>query len=228
MAAFVKSVEHFTHSYGTTAGVTSNTVNLTKGQDETKCVPFYTAHTTGSGTNLRNNDFFACEMIDNSGTPAVKIHRNAATTVSDKDLSVYVVEFGSNVTVQQGSVDITGITVSDTITAIVEANSFAVFSQFISGSQQSALFGEAMVRCFFGSTTSIDFDRELSNNIDWTIHWYVVESDGTDFLTEYVEDSWTGSETGPTNLTLSNAITLEDAFVINSHTSSDHQSLYLT
>lgn len=223
MVAFVKSVELIAATSGTLSGYNSFDVALTKGQDETKCVPFFTCNATSGGSDLRNNDFWAVEMVDVTGTANVRVHRNPSSTISANNISIYVVEFGSNVTVQQGSVDITTGTASDTLTTIVEANSFAVFGQYMQdGSSGTDDFNDAMIQCRFGSTTSIDFDRRASGTPDWTIHWYVVESDGTDFLTEYVTADWTTSQTGPTGHTLTTDVSdITNAFVIPSYETSE-------
>lgn len=220
MAAFIVSIEKVSTTFTATAGVTSNTVNLSKSQDETKCVPFCTNYVTTTGGDIRNNDFVGLEMIDNAGTPAVKIHRYAlAAPASAIHVDIFVIEFGSNVTVQQGSSSLTGTTVSGTISAITLANSFCVFSQVGSTATGSDDANDTFVQARFGSTTSVDFDRRSGGVPDWTIYWYVVESNGADFLTEYVNDSWANSESGPTGLTLSNIIALADAFVIASYES---------
>ena len=216
MAAFVVSIEKVTATFDTTAGVVNTTVNLSKGQDETKCVPFCTILATSNGADRRANDAAGLEMIDNSGTPAVRVHRASTSTVPSLSVEIFVIEFGSNVTVQQGSVALTGTTANDTLTAITEANSFCIFSQLATAATGDGM-DDMFVQARFGSTTSVDFDRRAAGGPDWTIYWYVVESDGSDFLTEYVNDDWTSAETGPTGLTLSNTIALANAFVVSTY-----------
>ena len=216
MAAFIVSIEKISTTFDTSTGSTSNTVNLSKGQDETKCVPFCTNYVTTPGSDFRNDDLVGLEMIDNAGTPAVKVHR-WGVAASAVHVDIFVIEFGSNVTIQQGSVALTGTTAASTITAITTANSFCVFSQVGSTGTGSDDFNDMFVRASFGSTTSVDFARQAAGVPDWTVYWYVVESDGSDFLTEYVNDSWTSAETGPTGLTLSNTISLTDAFVVSTY-----------
>ena len=220
--AFVVSVEQVTATFDTTAGATSQTVNLSKGQDETKCAAWYTCRATAAGSDIKANDFFACEMIDNGGTPAVRVHRHAlaATTVSERVVEVFVVEFSAAVTVQQGSVSLTGTTVSDTISSITQTNAFAIFGQVNRSTSSGDDFDDAFIQCKFASDTSIQFDRRAGGTPDWDIYYYVIESNGTDFTTEYVEDSWTTNETGPTNLTIS-AVTLANSFVIPTYETSE-------
>ena len=220
MPAFVKSVEHISTSFDTTTGAVSTTVNLSKGQDETKCVPFNSIRTTTGGTELRENEWVACEMIDNAGTPAVKTHRNANTTASAIQVEIFVVEFGANVTVQQGSVALTGLTASAALTAIVLNNSFCHIQQVNTVDPGSDAWRDTLVQARFSSTTQVDFDRRRADPKDWTIYWYVVESDGIDFLTEYVTFSWASADT-TSSRTLSNAVTLANAFVISTYESLD-------
>lgn len=223
MAAFVKSVEHVTTTFNTSQSPVSNTINLSKGQDETKCVPYFTARATTSGADERDNDFFGAEMIDNAGTPAVRVHRDGAgVSTGSRFLDIFVVEFGDNVTVKQGTSSLTTTSSNAALSpAIVLANSFCVFSQVaIGGGGGGDDWNDACVQASFSSTTQVDFERRAGGNADWTIYWYVVESDGIDFLTEYVTFSWAGSDQTSAR-TLTNTVTLANAFVMNSWESSE-------
>lgn len=220
MAAFVKSVETISTTISDSASLQTVTVNLSKGQDETKCVPFYSIYFTSAGSDdIRNNNFISVEMVDNSGTPAARIRRQGGGgTNGSLSVVVHVVEFGSNVTVQQGGpVSLTGSSATATISSVTQANAFVVFNQHAASTSGSDDWNDSYVQASFNSDTEIAFERRSSGNPDWEIYWYVVESDGVDFQTEYVEVSWTSSQTGPTNQTLSNSVTLANAFIICSY-----------
>lgn len=94
----VGSVEHITATF---TSETSQTINLTQGQDYTRCVPFMTYRHLGSGAVDPNTiaRAFRIDMIDNGGTPAVVIDRGGNT--QSFEVSVYVVEFNEDIRVQK-------------------------------------------------------------------------------------------------------------------------------
>ena len=113
MANFVVSVEKIQVTLTEAGGTTRN---LTKSQDEAKCVPFYTAKFTSGSSDIRHNNAVSLTMVDNSGTPAVQVDWFPLTTTGTIVLEIFVVEFGSNVTIQTGLVNLTdtGSTGTDT------------------------------------------------------------------------------------------------------------------
>lgn len=221
MSAFVKSVEWVSTTFDTTSGATSNDISLTKGQDETMCVPFYTAYTTGSGTDFRENDFFGIEMVDVTGTPTVRVHRNATATVSTKTVSVFVVEFDTNCTVTQGTAALTGTTASASLGMTISATNAWCIATQVRSSGSSDDFNDTMVATFFNTTTTIDFQRGAAGTPDWTMYWYAVRSDDGSFVNETKTGSWTSGQTGPTNHTLSNSLTVANSFIIPSYYTSE-------
>ena len=224
MAAFVKSIERVSTTFSATTTPTTNTVNLSKGQDETKCVPFYTHRFTGSGSaDTRQNMAVRIQMIDNSGTAACSVHMNQTSSAGPIAVEITVVEFGSNVTVQQNSsvLSITGTSATATITSVNQGNSFIVFNQAGSSGSGSDDWNDTQIQSSFNSNTEIAFERRAAGNPDWDLWWYVVESNGTDFQTEYEEVSWTSNQTGPTNQTLANSATLANSFLICSYETSE-------
>ena len=218
MAAFVKSVEEVTTTFNPSdIGEHQQTVNLSKSQAIGKCLAFPTFRFTNDNqADMRNANAVGCEFIDNAGTPAVRIHWNVGTDSTPGDIEVYVqvVEMGAAVTVQQGSVSLTGTSITDTISAVTQGNAFIAFTQAGIGISQSDDWNDTLIQARFVNDTTISFERRAGGAPDWTIYYYVIESNGTDFNTEYVEYTFANSETGPTDLTLSNSITLANAFVI--------------
>ena len=190
MSAFVKSIEKFQTTFPDSNLLQTNTINLSKGQDETKCVPFYTLRFTINALDARANNAISIEMIDNAGTPAARCRRQGVTDAGTVTVEVTIVEFGDNVTVQQNStaVDLIDFTATATITAVANQNRcFIVFNQHAPSSQAGDDHEEMFIRASFNSNTEIEFARAGTGIPDWKIFYYVVESDGTDFLTEYVE-----------------------------------------
>lgn len=219
MAAFVKSVEIFTTTFTAASSLLTNTVNLTKSQDETKCVPFYVMRFTSEATSDDAKTKFgvSIEMIDNSGTPAARVRWRGVGASGNVTVEVTIVEFGANVTIQQNStaVSLTGTSVTDSITAVADVdNAFIVFTQHGAASDNADDFDDFCIQARFNSTIEIQFERRASGAPDWEIYWYVVESDGTDFLTEYVDDDFGATEAGPTAITLTNSVTLANAFIV--------------
>ncbi len=220
MANFVVSVEKIQVTL-TAAGSTTN--NLSKSQDEAKCVPFYTHKFTVDTSDFRDNNSVRLTMVDNSGTPAVQTDWEPDGTTGTIVLEIFVVEFGSNVTIQTGLVNLTSFSAVDTITAVTLANSFIHFTMdAVDNANEGDDWNEACVQASFNSTTEVAFERRGSQaNPDWDIRYYVVESDGTDFTTEYVEFSWDADEQGPVTAGTITAVTLAKAFLICTYESSE-------
>ena len=101
----VKSVERVTIDWDATSEPV--TQNLSKGQDETQCVPFFTKRLVSGGLP---DDFrertMKVEMIDNGGTPAVRVSAAGKNDADDHRIECYVVEFDPTITVQQVDADI--------------------------------------------------------------------------------------------------------------------------
>ncbi|MGI9490494.1 MAG: hypothetical protein ACR2RF_32295 [Geminicoccaceae bacterium] len=220
MAAFVKSVERFSTTFTASSLLVTKTINLTKGQDETQCVPFYTAHFTQSATDSRITHNVAIDMIDNAGTPAAAVKRQTtASSGGTLVVEVMVVEFESAVTVQKGQTSLTGLNATATITSVTQGNAFIAITQHAQ-STGSDDWNDALIQAKFNSNTQIQFDRRAAGLPDWEVYWYVVESNGTDFQTEYVTFDITANATTGT-ATLSNSVTLANAFLVCTYESSE-------
>ena len=227
MAAFVVSVEKIQTTFPNDSALQTNTVNLSKGQDETQCVPMCWSmrFTTTGSTDRRSNNTISIEMIDNSGTAAARVIRQGVNTPGAVTVEITVVEFGSNVTVQQNStaLGITGTSHTENITAVGALDrAFVVFNYHADGSSSSDDWNDFCIQVDFNSTSQLRFDRRAGGAPDWLLFYYVVESDGSDFLTEYFEFSWASADNGPTNHTLTNSVgDLADAFLVCSYENSE-------
>lgn len=211
MANFVKSTEKVSTTF-TAAG--TNTVNLSKSQDETKCVPKYTMRFTATQTDARGAYSCRIEMIDNAGTPAARVSWTpGGATIGDITVIIFVKEYGSNVTIQQGSTSLTGGSATATITAVTQGNAYVVFNQDATAADTGDDWDDHCVRAAFSLDTEITFDRRAAGGPDWDIEWYVIESDGTDFTTEYISDEAVTGEKGPKDYTVT-ALTLAKAYII--------------
>lgn len=223
MAAFVKSVESVQTTF-TASG--TNTVNLSKSQDETQCWPIHTLRFTADHANGPvSGCAVRCVMIDNAGTPAVEVHWTPGTQspVGQILVEIYVVEFGSNITVQSGTVSLTGTSVTDTITSVTQGNSFIAFSQDATTANDAQNWNDFFVQARFNSNTEVQFERRASGLPDFDITYYVIESDGTDFTTQYIEDTMGSSEQGPTNITIS-SVDISKSFIVGTYESAEPQA----
>ena len=220
MAGYVKSVENVT---GTMVDTTSLPITLdialTKSQDHLKCVPYITFHHSLQGTNYRVNNYVGAEMIDDAGTPTVRVHWTPRGNANTIELQIFVVEYGANVTVQSGIDQITTTTLTVTVSSFVQANSFVVYGQEARGDTGTSahFYGRCLMQCSFPGAgpndTQIQWERtdESNNNPDWEIYWYLVESNGTDFTTEYAEDTFALNFSG------TQAITIASTTIANAH-----------
>jgi hypothetical protein len=220
MAAFVKSVEEVrTTAFTTASGLETVEIDLTKGQDETKCVPWGVTiqSAADTGRDFRKDNCVSVELYDNAGTPAVRLRRQGnATAGADVDVTLYVVEFGANVTVQQGTVTLNTTAQTDTISSVTQANAFVVFTQHSAQAASSSAPNRAVIQASFQSATLVEFERRGAGSTHYVVYYYVVESNGTDFLTEYIEADFTTSDADKSH-TLTNTVTLANAFLVCSY-----------
>ncbi len=215
MAAFVKSVEEVTVSFTSTAGLQLQTAALTKSQDPAKCVPFITARFTSTGSpRVTRNNLVSVEIVDDGGTPTVEARRNGSGTVGAMTCVIYIVEFADAVTVQKGTLTKSGTSATAAISSVNQGNSFLAFNYHAGAGSAGASAEVATALGFFASNTQIEFNRAFRTDYDLEIAWYVVESNGTDFNVEYIEYNYGSSETGPTNVALSNSVSLGNSFIV--------------
>ncbi len=215
MAAFVKSVEEVTVSFTSTTGLQLQTAALTKSQDPAKCVPFITARFTSTGSpRVTRNNLVSVEIVDDGGTPTVEARRNGQSTVGALTCVIYIVEFADAVTVQKGTLTKSGTSATAAISSVNQGNSFLAFNYHAGAGSAGASSEVATALGFFASNTQIEFNRAFRTDYDLEIAWYVVESNGTDFNVEYIEYNYGSSETGPTNVALSNSVSLGNSFIV--------------
>ena len=172
----VTSVEIITPSFSTTE--TTKTTNLSKGQDYTQCVPFVSYRRNTQGTASANNfEWVRATMIDNAGTPAVKLDRGVHGSLQF-NFVVAVVEFNSNVSVQQIPWTVTAPTASSTpaCTAVDLSKAFLVNTYMVTSGTGTGL-DDGCVRTSFNSTTQINCYRNTASGFTESLSGvvYVVE-----------------------------------------------------
>ena len=178
---------------------------------------FITTRYTSAGTSAQRSHQISIETFDNSGTAAIRARRRPSNSSPQGavQIIVYIVEFGSNVTVQSGSSTLSTTSATATISSVVQGNSFIVANANYNTAPSGGDWSNEFVQSAFNSNTQIAFTRRTGSQA-LEVYWYVVSSNGTDFNTEYVEYDFGTSEVGPTNINLSNSVTLANAFIVPS------------
>jgi hypothetical protein len=172
------------------AAATTATVNLTGGQDETKCVPFYTVRypTLAAADDRTSQGKFDIELIDNSGTPAVRVTRSEG--VNAHDVYVDVVEFNDSVTVQQIEIPSqAGLTFSIACSSVTAAKTFIIPTLRANSTGTDDDIWAADVRAEFASATQVDFTR-VDAGVSLIGTLYLVEdADGTNWDVQHITSS---------------------------------------
>ena len=216
MGALAKSTENFQTTFNPSGtGLHTNTVNLTKGQDETNCAAFVTLrHTNAAQNDTRISNAVGVEFFDNAGTPACRVHWNSGTDTSPGDLlvDVFVLEGGADLTIEQDTISLTSTSATATVSAVTLTKACVAHTQAGTGTSSGDDFNDFMLQMRFNSTTQIQVERRASGSPDWTVYAYTMSSSVWD--TEYVEWSSFSADQGPINNTLSNSVTLANAFII--------------
>jgi hypothetical protein len=188
LTSIVQSTERVTIDWDATSEPV--TQNLSKGQDETRCVPFFTKRlVSGSLTDDFRERTMKVEMIDNAGTPAVRVTASGKSSANDHRIEVYVVEFVPGIGVQQVDADIadTNSSANITITDVgAQTDAFFLYSyQYTHGSAQDRP-DYACVRPVWNgaSTTSVTIERTGSTGtIDGML--YVVSCENSEFSVQH-------------------------------------------
>jgi len=200
-----------------TGGTATGASDLSKGQDESKCVPFATFQHNAT-SNANSDDYTGnqaeVEIYDNAGTAAVRITRTG--TGDPLVYTIYVVEYGSDVNVQRGTVNSvtgTGTTVTG-LTAVTMAKAFVLFYYQHSGGDADA-HDSAAVSSQLASTTTIDLTRSSSADGDFSGWWYVVEDTASNWDVQRGTVQL-GTAATSANSSAFTAVTMAKTFVIAS------------
>lgn len=220
--AVIKSVEYVEVSI--TASTEPVTVNLTKGQDETQCVPFFSVRNTGSITDQHQDRLAEVEIIDNAGTPAVRVSASARADTETTIFQVFVVEWDSSIVVQQVDVSaFTGTSVNVIINDVGAQNTaFMIYSyQYTAPLDSDDDWNDAAVQVRFNgaSTTSVTLSRRASGGTcNGTL--YVVECNSTEFIVDHREIDVTSSSAASATDTIASTVEV-DTFLVHSYETSE-------
>ena len=217
-----KSVEKVTVTITDTTPVI---VNLTKGQDETQCTPWFSQKHNGSVTDQFNDRMALVEIIDNAGTPAVRVTASARSeSVQTLDFEVSVVEWDTSINVQQVTVsDFTGVLTNVTISDVgIQADAFMMYSyQFTDVPSSDDDWADALVQCQFNgaSKTSVTLSRRTG---DGTVNGvlYVVDCDASEWTVQHIEIDVTTASAISQNGGAFATVIMADTFIIHSYESS--------
>lgn len=227
MASIVKSAEYLTVSI--TAATEPVTVNLTKSQTFSQCVPFFSVRNTGSLTEANYNFFAEVEIIDNAGTAAVRVSASARLDADTSIFQIFVVEFALAIGVQQAAV--TGFTGSSATVAIDEisdqATAFLLYShQWTDPTVDLDDWRDVLVQCRFNgvATDSVLLSRRSSGGtVNGTL--YVVNALAGEFTVDHREISTADSTDTALSIDISTggqgATVLVDTFLLHSYESSE-------
>lgn len=227
-AAIVTSVEYVEVSINSTSAVT---VNLTKGQDETQMVPFWSVRHLGVIGDVHQDRLANIEFIDNAGTAAVRVTASGRTSTETTVFQIFAVEFAAAINVQQVAVTTLTATVQDVTVTIADvgaqSEAFMIYAPQFANPGASAGdnddWNDAMAAVSFdgASTTSAAIARQGSAS-DLVGTLYVVDCDAGEFTVEHVLLSTAAG--GDTLLTATIASTvLADTFLVTSWEGSEGQ-----
>ena len=214
MSNFIASIEKIEGSITDYNHIT----DLTKEQTMGKCVPFaswYRASNFNSATadngGLNN---LQLEFIDNSGNDALKASRGYDYQQCTTDYTAYIVEFGSDVTVQQIDVDgWTGTTNDVLISSLTDIDkTFCVFYYQRVESDYDA-YDSNCVSARILDSTHVRLER--GNAADGTVNGtlYVIEDTGSNFDVQHGDLVLTQQTT---NSDLITSVTMAKSFVVAS------------
>ena len=172
--ASVRSIEKFTLTLA--VGVATVSGTLTKSQDAAQCVPFATKR-VGSILVSPADDYDDMNVdITISGT-TVKADRLGTDGIMI--VEVFVVEFQSDMSIQQGTFTLSGSSTTEAISALTLAKSFLIFHYQSTVATPNTL-GDNAVRGRYTSTTQLTFSRGASGGT-LSGHWYSVEDTAGNF-----------------------------------------------
>jgi hypothetical protein len=192
--AFIKSVEKFSISLPAATASASGT--LTKSQDTDNCVPYTTYRVVSGGGLSRYYDKYACD-VDFDTADEVTVSRTDSVNCAVW-AEVTVVEYDdTKVTVQSGTFSISDGATTDnaTLTTIVENSSYPYvnYHTTLANDHRRA----ASIRARIDATTTLGIYRPYVSD-DVNGHWYLIESDDSDFTTEEVSFDTTGASASAT------------------------------
>lgn len=218
-AKAVVSVEHVSVDLtGTTV-----TVNLTKGQDYTQCAPFlsYRSRAQSGPTEIYKLSVTA-ELIDNSGTPAVRFTRYNSSSITFR-VECDIVEFHDDISVQALSFTANGNSATQACSVVDLNKSFILGTS--SGTSSKGNVNNKTALYKFNSPTQIGIERQGFVSTTLTGVIYVVEdkSAGNDFFSVQTFTG-TGSSVANFDAAITSVDTTKTSVIFSHNTSSTELS----
>jgi hypothetical protein len=225
MAQIYASVEHVTLTITDAGG--SASANLTKGQDETKCVPFYSVRVVADVDDQHNDRLPRVYFDDNAGTARVNAELPYGTDADDVVVEIFVVEFDSAyVKVQQVDYSaFTGASLTPTFTSVSAQSAAFILNSYVwdpDGQTSLDDFNDVAVQCRFdgASTSQALLSRRASGGtINGTL--YVVEALDGEFSVQHSEIDVTTATDYSGTATVS-SVTGSTTFLVHSYESSEN------
>lgn len=185
VSSWVNSVEFFDVTF-TTPNVTVS-INMTKGQNYTNCVPFFTCR--------GNSNYWDSRLVDVYFSEGVVNFRRWVDRGVDHYVKCYVVEFNPDqIKVQQGSFSLTAGSTTHTITlplTLSNTNKAAMTFGWVTNDTAQHT-SRSFVRGRVVSTTSIDFYR-YSSTSSLNGHWFLFEDKNDNFKVTHLYNNFTGT-----------------------------------
>jgi len=223
MAGIVKTVEKVTITLDNASEPV--TQNLSKGQDETQCVPWHSAY-WAENPNVKSSDriTYKIQLINNAGTAAVKVIADLRTDTEDQIIEIFVVEFDSTINVQQiavtdfdDAVATKNVTITSVGAAISEA--FIIYSHDMGTGMIAGEEGDwdnHSVEASLTTPTNVELSRQnTGSDGDANGFLYVVDCDSAEFIVEHKNFS-RGTNTDLVHEETISATVLADTFLIHS------------
>ncbi|MHA1930951.1 MAG: LamG-like jellyroll fold domain-containing protein, partial [Promethearchaeota archaeon] len=192
---------------------TSNSANLAVGTVTDNCVPFVSMHITGM-----NDDWYDIPIdvyFTDGSPPTITVERGGSS--GSITASIYIIEFdGTNVDVQHGTFDMTTSETSTTeglSPSVTTSKTAAVaYHKFTMNGDDD--WDHAMVRTQL-SSSQLTFDRDNTDSMTLSGHWYTFEAQGTEFSVQDFDITLT--TTLPNSDTLSSSVAMNKSMVISSY-----------
>lgn len=168
----------------------ATTAALTKGQDPTQCVPFFSMHYDWdySQDDSNGNDEFSIDIFDDAGTP--KVTATKYLTAARSNVKLYIVEFTEGVNVQKLSY--TSTSTGTTVACDSAANAFIIPTG--RGTADSDDWEDFRLNVGFNSPTEIFIGARASSASARTGYLYVVDDPSGDLFA--VQEASITGETG--------------------------------
>ncbi|KKU90523.1 MAG: hypothetical protein UY22_C0054G0004, partial [Candidatus Amesbacteria bacterium GW2011_GWC1_48_10] len=218
-SGYVKSVEFVEVTLSTSTSETTDSTNLSLGQDITNSVPFVTSIVDLEGNTGAVDDFsqILADVYFQSGPDRVTVDRAFGDSGTGTIIyGIYVVEFDPDfINVQQGVLTFTGASDTDTITAVDQTKAAMLFYYKLGSPADNDGYDGMAVAGWFSADNTLSWQRGLADGTV-TGHYYVFEAQNSEFAVQADTFSITSGNTSNT-ASLSPSVDMSKSFVIGSY-----------